>query len=175
MPATDQRPTIVVSQCLGFAPVRYNGAIIEDDAVREIARVANILQVCPEVGIGLGVPRDPIQIEVHGGSRRLRQPATGRDITRSMHDFAQAFLDQLPRVHGFILKARSPSCGVDDVKQYDELQRLLPDYTTGRFAAAVLARFGHLPVTDEAALRDAAARRDFLFAARAAMAQDGAH
>ena len=54
------KPVVVVSQCLGFAAVRYNGAILRDDFIQTLTQHVKFVQVCPEVGIGLGVPREPV-------------------------------------------------------------------------------------------------------------------
>src|SRR3954469_9766342 len=91
------RPRLAVSQCLGFKAVRYNGAIIRDDFVQLLAQHADIIELCPEVGIGLGVPRDPIRMQPNGASAALQlvQPATGRNITTDMHTYAGTFLDSL--------------------------------------------------------------------------------
>jgi uncharacterized protein YbbK (DUF523 family) len=154
------RPIIVVSQCLGFAAVRYNGAIIDAPFVQRLARVADIIEVCPEVGIGLGVPRPPIRMEQAPHGVALVQPSTGRDITRDMHTYADSFLGALGPVDGFILKARSPSCGTHGVSVFDGDE--VVDSAPGRFADAVLRRFPGTAVQDELTLRDPAERVDFL-------------
>ena len=165
------KPRVIVSKCLGFAPCRYNGEIVSDDSVSRLAQDVAFCPVCPEMEIGLGCTRAPIRIVVAGGGRRLVQPATGMDLSGAMREFAARFLDSVGEVDGFLLKARSPSCGVSDVKVYDE-----PEGETfrrggrGFFAEAVLERFGHLPVEDERRLVDAAARERFLARLRAAAA-----
>ena len=70
------------------------------------------LPVCPEVEIGLGVPRDPIRlVRVRKDDEpSLIQPSSGLDLTAKMLDFAREFLAGLEgSVEGFILKSRSPS------------------------------------------------------------------
>ena len=162
-------PRVVVSQCFGPALCRYNGQIILDEAVGRLTQDVSFLPVCPEMEIGLGCPRDPIRIVVSGGERRLVQPATGRDLSGPMREFAKRFLDSVGEVDGFLLKAKSPSCGISDVKVYDG-----PEGETfrregcGFFAEAVLERFGHLPVEDERRLEGEAARERFLARLRVA-------
>lgn len=157
------KPRVVVSKCLGFAPCRYNGEIVFDDSVSRLAEDVVFLPVCPEMEIGLGCPRDPIRIVVSGGERRLVQPATGRDLSGAMREFAKRFLDSVGEVDGFLLKGRSPSCGISDVKVYDEPEgEAFRREGRGFFAEAVLERFGHLPIEDERALVDVAARERFL-------------
>ena len=155
-------PVIVVSQCLGFAAVRYNGAIIDAPFVQQLAAVTDIIEVCPEVGIGLGVPRPPIRMQRARGGIALMQPSTGRDITRDMHAYASTFLDTLTHVDGFILKARSPSCGTGGVNVNDGDGMDVAETAAGRFASAVLARFPEVAVAEELELRDHGVRTAFL-------------
>jgi uncharacterized protein YbbK (DUF523 family) len=156
------KPVVVVSQCLGFAAVRYNGAIIDDPFVRRLADAVEIIEVCPEVGIGLGVPRAPIRMQISGRETRLVQPATRRDITDDMTSYSKTFLDSLSDVDGFILKSRSPSCGLTGVGVFTSDGDVIVSTRAGMFAHHVRTHFSSLPATDEIALRDADNRRHFL-------------
>ena len=122
--------------------------------------MADIIEVCPEVGIGLGVPRAPIRMERTPGGIALVQPSTGRDITGDMGAYADSFLGALGPVDGFILKARSPSCGTHGVSVFNG--DAVVDSAPGRFANAVLQRFPGTAVQDELALRDRGERVAFL-------------
>jgi uncharacterized protein YbbK (DUF523 family) len=112
------QPRLVVSKCLGFDHCRYDGSIIPDPVVDSLRPWVEFIPVCPEVELGLGAPRPPVRLVRVGGEVRLLQPATGRDLTDAMRAFAASFLDGLPPVDGFLLKNRSPSCGVKDAKVY---------------------------------------------------------
>jgi uncharacterized protein YbgA (DUF1722 family)/uncharacterized protein YbbK (DUF523 family) len=157
------KPRIVVSRCLEFESCRYNGTMMPSEVVRTLKPLVEFLTVCPEVAIGLGVPRDPIRIVRGDDGPSLVQPATGRDLTAKMRGFADSFLASLPEVDGFILKFRSPSCGLKDVKIYAG-----PDArgTSGKgpgfFGAAVLERSGDLAVEDEGRLTNFRIREHFL-------------
>jgi len=157
------KPVVVVSQCLGFAAVRYNGAILRDDFIQTLTQHVQFVQVCPEVGIGLGVPRDPVRLVGNLSSKRLIQPATGRDVTTLMQTYAQNFLDSAGPVDGFILKSRSPSCGIKDVRVHAPAP---PSNTVGKsaglFAETVLQRFPGAAVEDEGRLTNAGLRHHFL-------------
>jgi uncharacterized protein YbgA (DUF1722 family)/uncharacterized protein YbbK (DUF523 family) len=160
------QPRVVVSKCLGFDHCRYNGAIIPDAVVEQLAPYVTYLTVCPEVEIGLGVPRDPIRVVMREEERRLMQPATGVDLTARMEAFAAAYLDGLEAqkaIDGFILKGRSPSCGIKDVKVYAGLEKgpPLPQKTVGFFGGAVRERYGHLPVEEEGRLKNFTLREHF--------------
>ena len=157
------KPNVVVSKCLGFERCRYNGQTIPDDFVNDLAPYVDYHTVCPEVEIGLGAPRDPVRIVMADGEPRLMQPATGRDVTKAMHDFSTSFLTSLNRVDGFILKNRSPSCGMSDVRIYTSTKKGASSTRgQGAFGGAVLERFSHLAVEDEGRLRNFRIREHFL-------------
>ena len=57
------------------------------------------------------------------GSIRLKQPSTEKDFTDEINKFSQSFLSELKEIDGFILKGRSPSCGVNGVKVYPSMEK----------------------------------------------------
>jgi uncharacterized protein YbgA (DUF1722 family)/uncharacterized protein YbbK (DUF523 family) len=117
-----------------------------------------------EMEIGLGVPRDPVRIvSIRNGERRLVQPTTGLDVTdRALH-FCGQYLMGLDEVDGFLLKSRSPSCGLRDVRIYPEGEGKAPiSKDSGFFGEAVLGAFSHLAVEDEARLRNVRIAEHFL-------------
>lgn len=158
------RPRVVVSRCLGFAECRWNGVSTPDDHVEALAPHVTYCPVCPEVRIGLGVPRDPIRIGRSGGEDRLVQLATGRDVTEEMTGFAKALLDELGEVDGVILKGRSPSCGIGDVKIYHTTgeDAQVADRGAGMFARHVLDRCPGLAIENEGRLNNFLLREHFL-------------
>lgn len=153
---------MVLSRCLGVEACRYNGKMIREDFIHQLSSYVEFRPVCPELEIGLGVPRDPIQIISGDGGRTLVQPATGRDLTRSMITFSQGFSKRLKEVDGFILKSRSPSCGIRDTKIHDADQVTVLERGAGIFAAAILERFPDTAVEDEKRLRNRIRREHFL-------------
>ncbi|MGQ9586280.1 MAG: YbgA family protein [Anaerolineae bacterium] len=157
------RPCVVVSKCLGFAACRYNGQTIPDAFVASLEPYVGFVLVCPEVEIGLGVPRDPVRVVLVDGERRLLQPATGLDVTEQMWAFAQAFLGSLEAVDGFILKGRSPSCGIQEVKVYPPGEKVAAvGKAEGFFGGAVKERFPGWPIEEEGRLRNFRLREHFL-------------
>lgn len=157
------KPQVVVSKCLGFAACRYNGATISDDFVHRLAPFVEFIPICPEVEIGLGVPRDPIRVVLIAAEPRLIQSTTERDVTAQMREFAAAFLATVTGADGFILKSRSPSCGLTDVKVYPRLGKASPvGKSYGFFGGAVLAHFPQLPIEDEGRLTNFRIREHFL-------------
>ena len=160
---TFPKPVLVMSQCLEFEPCRYDGGRIRFDLVKALEPYVEYKLVCPEVQVGLGVPRDPIRVVASGERNLLVQPSTGRDLTDDMEGFATRYVGDLDEVDGFILKSRSPSCGLGSVKIFDGPQsRAAVRRGAGLFAAAVLERYGDLAVEDEGRLRNHRIREHFL-------------
>jgi uncharacterized protein YbgA (DUF1722 family)/uncharacterized protein YbbK (DUF523 family) len=126
---------------------------------------ATFIPVCPEVEIGLGIPRDPVRIIRDAEGDHLIQPATDRDFTREMEEFCASFLESLPRVDGFVLKGKSPTSGLFDAKVYSAATSQEPVRSgPGFFGRAVLTRFPTLPAEDEVRLKDPGVCRHFLTA-----------
>lgn len=159
----EDKPQVVISRCLGFEHCRWNGETVRDDFVDRLSPYVLYNTVCPEMEIGLGVPRDPIHIESSRGALSLVQPATGRDVTREMLDFCEGFIASLGEVDGFLLKFRSPSCGPGDVKIYAAGGKSgAMDKGSGFFGGAVLAAFPDLAVESEGRLKNFRIREHYL-------------
>jgi uncharacterized protein YbgA (DUF1722 family)/uncharacterized protein YbbK (DUF523 family) len=158
------KPKVVVSRCIEFDSCRYNGQMISSEFVKSLEPYVDFLPVCPEVEIGLGVPRNSLRLVSSGDETRLVQPTTGRDVTPDMQSFAATFLDSVGDVDGFILKAGSPSCGIKNAKAYPTAGKsaALSRSSAGLFGAAVLARYPDLAVEDEGRLRNPRIKEHFL-------------
>ena len=157
------KPVVVVSKCITFEPVRWNGQIIASDFVEKLKPYVDFVPVCPEVEIGLGIPRDPIRIVLVNGEKRLLQPATGLDFTDKMKRFSESFLDSLKAVDGFILKSGSPSSGFKNVKMYPSIEKVASvGRSPGFFGEAVLQKFPDLAIEDERRLLNPRIKEHFL-------------
>jgi len=156
------RPRLVVSRCIEFDPCRYDGSKILSPTVDHLKSFADFVPVCPEVEIGLGIPRATVRIVRTGGVDHLVQPATGRDVTSEMNSFSRRFLDNLVPVDGFILKGGSPTSGIRNVRVYPSAEKSAAiEKTAGFFAREVLKRFSHLPIEDELRLNNSRIRDHF--------------
>lgn len=157
------KPIVVVSRCLGFDACRYNAQTIREAFLAALEPFCDFRLVCPEVEIGLGVPRDPVRLVMRNHRLRLLQPASGRDLTRDMEIFSARYLDSLGAVDGFVLKGRSPSCGVTDARIYPDKEKAPAlGRSPGLFARAVLERFPYAAVEDEGRLQNFRIREHFL-------------
>jgi uncharacterized protein YbbK (DUF523 family)/uncharacterized protein YbgA (DUF1722 family) len=155
---------IGISSCLLGQEVRYNGGHKRDDFLAgTLGAFVEWVPVCPEVELGLGVPRPPIRLERIGGGVRLRMPSTGEDLTDAMREFSRVRVEALAGVEldGYVLKKDSPSCGMERVKVYEGAGAPSKD-GRGFFAEALLARLPHLPVEEEGRLNEPWLRENFV-------------
>jgi uncharacterized protein YbgA (DUF1722 family)/uncharacterized protein YbbK (DUF523 family) len=159
----NNKPTVVVSRCLGFSKCRYNGSIVMDRFVQILNEHVNYVTVCPEADIGLGIPRDPVRLVSEKEKIELYQPATKNVYTKEMDDYSTNFFKSLGEVHGFILKGRSPSCGIKDVKIYLGKEKATGSIKgTGIFSSYAINKYPHLPIEEEGRLTNYAIREHFL-------------
>ncbi len=160
-----EKPNILVSACVEFKSCRYNGQCINSPEVRGLMEYVNFIPVCPEVAIGLPVPRDPIRL-VQGSDKSvlLVDSENGKDYTSSMDQFIESFLNTLDTVDGVILKGRSPTCGIGNVRIYPSHGKVtqLHSKETGLFGRAVLERYPEAPIEDEGRLNNLSIREHFL-------------
>ena len=158
-----------VSACLLGQRVRYDGDHKRNDALlRVLGDDVEWIPVCPEVELGLGVPRPPVVLVGAPRAPRLVEPESGRDLTVRMRRFARARVRQLAHLglDGFILKSRSPSCGLRDVPvaMRDGRRR----GGRGLFAAELAERMRGLAIEEESRLADRRVRGRFVARVRAA-------
>ncbi len=159
----DIKPIVVVSRCLGFDACRYDGQMLSNSFVSQLAPYVEFRPVCPEVEIGMGTPRAPIKIIMQQGKPHLIQAETGNDFTHSMQEFSEEFFSSLGEVDGFILKNRSPSCGIKDTKIYAKVEKgPAIGKASGLFGKQVLSEYGGLAIEDEGRLNNKKIREHFL-------------
>lgn len=154
-----------VSACLLGERVRWDGGHKLDPlVVHTLSPDVEWVPVCPEVESGLGVPRPPMRLRRRRGAVRLVVDG-GADVTPAVRRFIGPKLAELARLglHGYVLKSRSPSCGLDVPIQDGERTRR----GRGVWAAALIRRFRGVPVVEAEALRDPRLRRAFFARARA--------
>lgn len=159
----NMKPKIVVSKCLGFDSCRWNGDLIKDDFIESLTPYVEYITVCPEVEIGLGVPRKPIRLIKEDDKLEVYQPETDILFTKEMYAYNDEVMSQLEDVDGFILKGRSPSCGIKDVKIHNGRGKSpVLEKDAGIFGGEVLKRFNHLPIEEEGRLTNLKIREHFL-------------
>jgi uncharacterized protein YbgA (DUF1722 family)/uncharacterized protein YbbK (DUF523 family) len=155
---------IGISACLLGKPVRFNGGHKESRLCSEIlARHFEYVPVCPEVGIGLGTPREAIRLVGDPASPRVRGSVHHElDVSDALTGFGQRTAEQLGDICGYILMQKSPSCGMERVKVYQDNGSTVPGGGRGLFAAALMQARPDLPVEEDGRLNDPVLRENFI-------------
>ena len=155
---------IGVSACLLGEQVRYDGGHKRNAFLLEdLAPHVRFVPVCPEVGIGLGVPREAIRLVRSGEQTRLVGRG-GVDHTDAVRHWAAATITQLRRrdLSGFVLKNGSPSCGLHRVRLWDEGSERQSRQGRGVFAQALVDALPALAIEEEGRLHDPGLREHFV-------------
>jgi uncharacterized protein YbgA (DUF1722 family)/uncharacterized protein YbbK (DUF523 family) len=154
-----------VSACLLGQRVRWDGGHKSDSfLIGMLGRYVQWVPVCPEVEVGLPVPRDTLRLVQRGDEVRMVMPRTGGDYTDAMRAYAARTVRGLEGqdLCGFVLKKDSPSCGVARVKVYPESAGSPARAGRGLFAEELIRRMPSLPVEEEGRLSDRGLRENFV-------------
>ena len=153
-----------VSACVLGENVRYDGGHKKSHyTVNYLTKVFNLIPVCPEVGMGMTVPRPPIRIiEKDQQVRLVDVKDSSIDYTSRLSDFYQKKHAGFAALDGYIFAAKSPTCGVERIKVYDDCGNLLHRKGAGVFAHKVKQAYPFLPIEEDGRLNDKGLRESFV-------------
>ncbi len=160
-----EKPTIILSSCIEHFNCRYDGSKISNNFIKKLKNYANFITVCPEVSIGLPIPRDALRLILSKeNEERLVFSKTGEDITEKMDLFSKSFLESLEEIEGIILKSHSPSCGFKDAKVYKDYGKSpsIPRKTSGIFTKKIMEKFSDISIQNDGSLTNYNIREHFL-------------
>jgi len=158
------KPKLGISACLLGQKVRYDGGHKSDLFLTELfGKFIEWIPICPEVEVGMGVPREPVRLVGTTTDPRMIAEKSGRDWTSAMKRFASQRTRDIAEKHvsGYIFKKNSPSCGMERVRIYDS-KGLAERRGRGLFAAALMDHWPLLPVEEEGRLNDLKLRENFI-------------
>jgi len=167
-PATKTSPSakipLGVSQCLLGDRVRYDGSHKRNRfLVETLGAYVEFRPFCPEVAIGLGVPRKPIRLMAIGGETRVRGVVNPElDVTEPLIEYAGQIAPGLVDICGYVFMQNSPSCGVFGIKRYGTNGFPLDSQGRGAFAGRLMELMPLLPVEEAGRLKDAGLRDNFI-------------
>lgn len=163
------KPLVGISACLCGDNVRYDGrAKGHPTLIAALEPYLNLQKICPEVAIGMGTPRDPIQLCKESDEVRaigIKNP--NYDVTPALRKYASDLLsdnlntapETMP-LCGYIFKSRSPSCGVGSTPIH--ANNIATDFGDGVFAQQIQQQQPWLPVAEEQDLADSAQQQHFV-------------
>ena len=161
----DNKIKIGVSSCLIGERVRWNGDHKQNHFVREVlANYFEYVSVCPEMEVGMGVPRETVALYGNLEKSRMISKKTQTDWTRPMKNYIKDRLKSLTNddLCGYIFKSKSPSCGLGRIPVYSEFGSNKVRHGSGMFAQAFTKAFPIVPTEDEGRLNDPRIRENFI-------------
>ncbi|MBU1436517.1 MAG: DUF523 and DUF1722 domain-containing protein [Gammaproteobacteria bacterium] len=156
---------IGISACVLGEKVRYDGGHKNSPFCSAVlSSFVRYLPICPEQAIGMGIPRPAIRLlkTADGDIRLVNSKDSSIDFTEKMHQFTDAKLPALAQLSGYIVCAKSPSCGMERVRIVDEQGALLGKVATGLFTQRLMQKYPWLPVEEDGRLLDADLKENFI-------------
>ena len=146
-------PLVAVSACLLGQAVRYDGQDKYTSLIaEELKKHCKLIAVCPEIEIGLGVPRAKIQLTQIGSSIKvLKTDGTNTDVSGALQEFAIQFAKQ-NSLSGLVLQDKSPSCGIGNTKLFSETGVQI-GVSSGVFAKTIIDLMPNLVVVQASQLK----------------------
>jgi uncharacterized protein YbgA (DUF1722 family)/uncharacterized protein YbbK (DUF523 family) len=153
-----------VSACVIGEQVRFDGGHKRARFVTEdLDQLFDFRPVCPEVGSGMGVPRPVIrQVKTPGGIRILDSRNSTIDLTPALQQYTDLMVPTLDDLCGYIVCAKSPTCGMERVKVYNREGTGSTSSGTGLFTKTLMEAFPWLPVEEDGRLCDPLLRENFI-------------
>ncbi|MAH00639.1 MAG: hypothetical protein CMK85_09265 [Pseudomonadales bacterium] len=163
-PRSSARIPVGISQCLIGDPVRFNAGHKHSRlCTDQLGALFDLRPVCPEVAVGLGTPRKPIRLV--GDPTAPRAVGTvnrDMDVTEALQHYADEVHAGSNDLCGFIVMQKSPSCGMERVKVYEENGHPASATGQGVFTARLMQHNPLLPVEEEGRLHDPVLRENFV-------------
>ncbi|RPE03731.1 DUF1722 domain-containing protein [Candidatus Pantoea deserta] len=154
-----------ISACLLGEQVRFDGGHKRlAFAVNELAPFVRFEPVCPEMAIGLPTPRPALRLvkqedeEIH----LCFSKDGGQEVTQQMRDWSAERVKSLHHLCGYILCAKSPSCGMERVRVYEPDTNNNRKAGMGLFAEKLQAEMPWLPIEEDGRLHDPILRENFV-------------
>jgi uncharacterized protein YbgA (DUF1722 family)/uncharacterized protein YbbK (DUF523 family) len=155
---------IGVSECLLGCKCRYDGGHSKDDFINTaLSQHFQFVPFCPEKMI-FPTPREAIrQIQIED-EVKVFTSNTSKDVTNSLKEISKKCAKEIQEhdLCGFILKSKSPTCGLERVKVYQPKNAPSEKKGVGLFAKEILELYPYLPIEEEGRLSDAWLRENFL-------------
>ncbi len=153
-----------ISACLLGQPVRFNGSHKNSPFCSQVLSAwFEFVPICPEVEIGMGIPREPIRLVNENNQIRVKNVTDQtHDYTDQLHALADQRAPELNDLCGYIFMQKSPSCGVFSVKVYN--QNGLPETNPamGAFAYKLKQHYPLLPMEEAGRINDIRLRENFI-------------
>jgi uncharacterized protein YbgA (DUF1722 family)/uncharacterized protein YbbK (DUF523 family) len=151
-----------ISSCLIGEKVRFDGGHKQNRYIMDtLGQFFEFKPFCPEVAIGLGVPRPTLRlIKDENRIEAVGVKKEGLNVTDQLIEIAHEQSTWHQTVFGYIVKKGSPSCGMERVKVYKNGNPT--DKSAGLYTSTMMQNFPNLPIEEEGRLGDMVLRENFI-------------
>lgn len=155
-----------ISACLLGEKVRFDGGHKRNEfAVEQLAPFLHYEPACPEMAIGLPTPRPALRLTEGREDQAISLCfSNGQDapVTDKMTRWSQDKVSHLHHLCGYIVCAKSPSCGMERVRIYQPDNNNNRKAGTGVFTRELMTQMPWLPVEEDGRLHDPLLRENFV-------------
>lgn len=158
-----EKIAVGISSCLLGEQVRYNGGHKHNHYCTDVlAKYFAFKPFCPEVAIGMGVPRQTIRLVGEPGhARAIGTQDSAFDVTDRLLDYADKVGAEIQTLCGYILMHDSPSCGLYSTKVYNDKGAPVGK-GAGLYAGRLRTLLPLLPMEEAGRLNDPVLRENFI-------------
>lgn len=154
---------IGISACLLGQKVRFDGSNKPSNfCINELSKHMSFESYCPEVAIGLNIPRPTIRLINKKEIIHVAQKDGSGDVTEALTDYGKQIATKTKHLSGYIFCSKSPSCGMERVKVYSEQGHLVNNDGVGAFAKQIMDSNPLLPCEESGRLNDMRIRENFI-------------
>jgi uncharacterized protein YbgA (DUF1722 family)/uncharacterized protein YbbK (DUF523 family) len=154
---------IGISACLVGEKVRFDASNKPSNfCIHELGQHVTYKTYCPEVAIGLPIPRPTIRQIKHNDLIHVSQRDGTGDVTEALQAYGQKIAKMTKNLSGYIFCAKSPSCGMERVKVYSPEGNSLKSDGIGLFAREIMAANPLLPCEENGRLNDPLIRENYV-------------
>lgn len=154
---------IGISACLVGEKVRFDASNKPSNfCINELGQHVTYKTFCPEVAIGLPIPRPTIRQIKHNDLIQVSQRDGTGDVTEALKSYGQKVAKMTKHLSGYIFCAKSPSCGMERVKVYSPEGNSLKSDGIGLFAKEIMAANPLLPCEENGRLNDPLIRENYV-------------
>lgn len=155
--------TIGISACLVGQNVRFDSSSKTSHfCVKELGQHVQYRAFCPEVAIGMPIPRATIRQIKDGDMIKVSRPDGSGDVTAALAEYGKRVALLADKFCGYIFCAKSPSCGMERVKVYSIDGKGSTSDGIGAFAKEIMKANPLLPCEENGRLNDSVIRENFV-------------
>ncbi|WP_104047267.1 YbgA family protein [Vibrio jasicida] len=153
-----------ISSCVLGERVRFDsGHKISNFVTKELDGYFSFVPVCPEVGVGMSVPRPTIRLVSNEERIALVETKNpDNDHTDNMLTYSENKVNELQseQLCGYIVCAKSPTCGMERVKVYSKNNAAKEGI--GLYTRTLMEKMPWLPVEEDGRLNDPVLKENFI-------------